>query len=68
MLTGSLPIGDRPRWPSLHVGPTIVCIWPRHTIMSHMTESIAIGPDGNLTMLDKFGYLYEAEPAGKVGT
>ncbi|GIL73771.1 hypothetical protein Vretimale_5363 [Volvox reticuliferus] len=30
------------------------------------SEHVAISPGGNMTLLDKFGYLYEAEPAATV--
>ncbi|KAG2486526.1 hypothetical protein HYH03_014827 [Edaphochlamys debaryana] len=30
------------------------------------SETVAVSPGGNLTLLDKYGYVYEAEPASKV--
>ncbi len=29
-------------------------------------ETVAVTPGGNLTLLDKYGYVYDAEPANKV--
>lgn len=31
----------------------------------HSSETVVVSPGGNLTLLDKYGYVYEAEPASK---